>query len=203
FTSGAFQADGRLLVVRSSDGTSVWDVAKRKRLWSAPTNVSFAAAGPLSSDGRILVGHSIYPENAVLIWALPEGRQLSLIKLDSAEEIISPDGRILAMRHSSSVASPQSQVGDGIRIWDLPLNKMRFDLPTSHMVTAFTFSSNSRLLAVGYRDGSAQLWDVDKGEAVLQWKPHSMGEVLLAFSPDGALLASIDQQTPGIHALHL
>ena len=57
-------------------------------------------------------------------------------------------------------------------------------------VLALAFSPDDRLLAVGSRDHSADIWNVASGEKLVALPEHPGGVWGLDFSPDGALLAS-------------
>jgi WD40 repeat protein len=68
---------------------------------------------------------------------------------------------------------------------------------------AADFSSGSRLFVIGYADGTAQLWDMDEGALLFQWKAHLQALSHLAFTPDGESIASCDGLSPSIQFLHL
>ena len=58
--------------------------------------------------------------------------------------------------------------------------------------TAYGFSPDGKLLAIGYQDGSMKLWDLESDEEVFHADFCSQPVTQLAFTPDGALLAISD-----------
>ena len=57
------------------------------------------------------------------------------------------------------------------------------------------FSPDSRLVAVGYRDGSVQIWDLGAGEELFRVGLRGRAIVQLAFSGNGRFLVAGDGQS--------
>lgn len=51
-------------------------------------------------------------------------------------------------------------------------------------------SPNGLDLAVGYRDGTIQIWDLATGSKKTEWRAHQVGVGKIAWSPDGEIIAS-------------
>ncbi|MFJ9642103.1 PQQ-binding-like beta-propeller repeat protein [Streptomyces sp. NPDC101206] len=90
------------------------------------------------------------------------------------------DGRVLA-------ATLHGHVKDLVAREDLPAAALS---PGSGAPEAFSFSPDGRLLALGYRDGRATLWETTGGHDGASLAGHADAVFALAFSPDGRLLAT-------------
>jgi WD40 repeat protein len=67
---------------------------------------------------------------------------------------------------------------------------------------ADAFSPDNRLLAIGYPDGSVQLWDVPAGQELCRWPAHARSVRNLVFTPEGDL-ATTEGQSSAIRVWHL
>jgi WD40 repeat protein len=105
----------------------------------------------------------------------------------------SPDGRVLAS------ASSDGQLSE-LKLWDLPAGTDRLTLSADLPVHSLAFSTDGLTLATGMPD-VIKLWDVATGtvqRALPLKKPCTLCSQTpsdLMFSPDGALLASMDNQS--------
>ena len=95
--------------------------------------------------------------------------------------VIAPNGRQIAV--ASSI---------GIFVFNAQTLNLEKYIDTRSWVTAIDFSSDSRILASGDRDGLIQLWNTDTWEeAESPYSGHAKAIIDLAFSPDGTKLASV------------
>ncbi|MFN8665126.1 MAG: TIR domain-containing protein [Thermomicrobiales bacterium] len=197
--SPAFSPDGGVLaagVVRS--GVHMWDVATHQAVrepMTADTAVQRIAIAP---DGRTLA--SVGYEGKVVLWDMAVGRPIGpplVGHRDTAYALaFSPDGTRLATG---------SQDGTMI-LWDatgsLTLSRSLFSFASEEEWSTPAFATDGRVAAVGdcgerdpasnaCRRGQVRLWDLATGR---QLGPplagHTEGVTLVAFSRDGALLAS-------------
>lgn len=90
-----------------------------------------------------------------------------------------------------------------VAVWQLPSGERRQDIGGSIGPTSYAFSPDSRMLAVGCLDGTAQLWDLTNSEMVFHWTEHSAAITHLAFSPDGTEIASSGAISSSIRFLDL
>ena len=70
-----------------------------------------------------------------------------------------------------------------------PTLRSTFPIHTAN-VDALAFSPDGKTLAIGVRDGTIRLWDVESGKQRSILKGHTEGVLSVAFSPDGKSLAS-------------
>jgi WD40 repeat protein len=116
----------------------------------------------------------------------------------------SPDGRRLLK--ICIPASFNASVGSSepvLSVWNLDTHERMWHVRRNVLISSWAISNDSRLLAIGYRNGYVELWDVEKGEELFRWQPRGNQEVKsLVFSADGTHLASSDGKAP-IHILNL
>jgi WD40 repeat protein/serine/threonine protein kinase len=212
----AFSADGRLLATSGPDGkVKLWDVVTGREVLTCPfppglgpTTLSF------SGDGRVLA--ALWRDGA-RFWELPGGRELPagrgdnpafapatrLVAAGDAGETrvwdvlsgrlvhtlrgaggpraFSPDGKVLA------AGVPQ------LTWWHLDGGREQ-RLPSPYRTFSLAFGPDGKqLVVVGKADfmtgGLATVLDVADGR-LRQQLQHGGGDVCLAFSPDGRLLAT-------------
>lgn len=60
-------------------------------------------------------------------------------------------------------------------------------------INTLAFSPTGKALAIGYKNGSIQFWEVPSLEKSTKLKEHNVSITLLSFSPDGTLMASAHQ----------
>ena len=93
---------------------------------------------------------------------------------------LSPDGSLVL-----SVSSEQV-----LALWDVAKREHRFDWETRpDLIVERAFSLDSRLVALGYRDGNVRVVDTQTGIDHWNLKDHTNEVTNLAFSPDATMLA--------------
>jgi WD40 repeat protein/DNA-binding SARP family transcriptional activator len=139
----------------------------------------------ISADGRLLSTSS--SDGVVRFWALPDGDARGMLRF--SREIfnsqLSPDGRWLSV----SLVDPGFDGGD-VELWDVRRRKRVYSLRLDEPSTT-RFSPDSRLLAVGGRNGRTRVWSTGS------WQPvtHSLegdasGIQAAEISPDGRTLVT-------------
>ncbi|HEY4620803.1 MAG TPA: WD40 repeat domain-containing protein, partial [Gaiellaceae bacterium] len=195
-----FSPDGKTLYTVSHDGTAIaWDLAGDSRLGRPFTfthDRTFSAGGydghpgRLSPDGRLLaVG---LKEQGIALWDVRKLTPVGAPLLDTGGEVkslnFSPDGRTLA-------AVTAESVGRGVlTLWDVD-SRSRVHGPLyagyPSFVLAVGFSPDGAMLATASSDRGLRFWDPATGDslAVSGFNGSSASDV--AFSADGALVASV------------
>ncbi len=145
---------------------------------------SISAIGPthlaFSPDGKYLAAGGV--GGVISVWEWSSRRRL--VQLDGHSGSIntlafSPDGSALATGDSPGL----------VKLWDLPTRRERTTFRVAKIgngVTTLAFSPDGEQLATArYPEGSVRLWNVAGGEL----RSELPRTALLAFSPDGTLLA--------------
>ena len=137
----------------------------------------------LTTSGNYNSSPGLAPDQGLDIWdprtgdyqsnSLPIGRMKTIC--------LSPDGTLV-------VSVSREEV---LTLWDVAKRENRFDWDNLQSpITKTAFSSDSRLLALGYRDGNVRVVDTQTGIDHWNLKDHSNEVTHLAFSPDATLLAT-------------
>lgn len=190
YTTGVFLSTGQLWGVQESNTeTALVDLTKAKNLQRFQRNMQDAAWRlAISSDGKLIAVDDGY--NLIKVVNPGTGKTLHtfgdfpgpLIHLD-----FSPDGRILAglFPLDASSATPTGI----LRVWNLA-NWEELYSQTISLAEGFAFSSDSSRIALGSAIGKIFIYEVISGKLIQTLAGHEDVVTSLAFSPNGAILAS-------------
>jgi WD40 repeat protein len=175
--------NGKFAAVVAEDDMHIFDaqtgkaVVHLKHYW--PSRVIYA------KDGKTLASAGSGP--TIRHWDAATGKELHLDYLGHQSGVsavaMTADGKMIASG------------GDHIRLWDPATGKLIRKIDVKGGVSCLVFAPDGKTLASGGKNRIVHLWDVEKGEAVHEFKGHKNILCGLAFSPDGKLLASGDVQS--------
>jgi serine/threonine protein kinase/WD40 repeat protein len=210
-SSAAFTDGGDLVAAVNTDkkytdaigaNTIVWNVSTGKEVWRSPQR---SRQAHLSSNGKwaVLTPQPATKRLAMSVWDLETGNVLQELQGQDGDvgsvgefPVISPDGHWLVAVGGQPISGElRRELGGGgpgvhVSIWSLPSGERRQTIRNAAVPTSYSFSFDSHFLAIGYRDGTAQLWKVDSGDLLFGWKEQSDAITQLAFSRDGSELVS-------------
>jgi WD40 repeat protein len=185
--SVAFSPDGTK-VLTGSNTVRLWNISidKQQITFTAPAGITTSALAP---DGMtILVGDA---NGNTGLWDLDTGKLLRNFPKDSHDVksvAFSPDGKVVAL----SLRSGPNRVD--VNLYDLStgalLNTFTNDTSLQPFIGTLSFSTDSKMLLVGYFDNIARLWDVTNGQELrlINGNNNSNSNGVLTFSPDGNLV---------------
>lgn len=198
----AFTPDRRTLAVGGADHSiQLYDAAQGNLLHELKSQDGKGAAGfyaltlAFATDSKTLaVGGS----SVIRLWDVASGKAIHPVRAGHEGMlnalVIAPNGKLVATAGGDNT----------VRLWDPAGGKQvrQFDGPAGEnpAVNVFgiiqpsdaclAFSSDSRLLGIGWSDGTIDLWDLQTGKRAHQLKGHQMPTTSLAFAPNGKALAS-------------
>ena len=192
-SSVAFSPDGKKLATGSEDKTAkIWGLASDKALITLEGHTAPVTSVMFSLDGKMLATAGNY-DKTVKIWGLASGKALTTPKgLNSFvySSAFSSDGKWLATTGNNN---------DMPEIWDLASGKLtilEYPYAYSSIVYSIAFSPDGKRIATG-RGGSnddevytAEIWNLEPGDALRILKGHTSDVKCVAFSPDGKRLAT-------------
>jgi WD40 repeat protein/tetratricopeptide (TPR) repeat protein/tRNA A-37 threonylcarbamoyl transferase component Bud32 len=187
----AFRPDGKLLVTGSTDRTAqLWDPVTRKAVGQPMRHDHLITSVAFSPDGRTLLTGSW--DRTARLWdgATGQPRGKPLAHQISVERVaFSPDGRLFVTAGTEFIPLPGRPRPAEVHLWDATTGqKLPQVLKIEGFLGALRFSPDSRLIATGDGDRTAQLWEASTGRPVGPSLQHGDRVGVLAFSPDGETL---------------
>jgi WD40 repeat protein len=183
----AYSPDNKYLATAGEHFVKLWDASSRRELLAIPIGGAIVNVLAFSPDGKFLAYGG-------------EDSLVKLQKIGSAEApaVLRGDGNpvtsIVFSRDSKSlVAGSGNRRGSGgVKIWDVDLLKVRFEIPgVEGSVSAVALSPDQRTIAIGRRNTSMILFDIDSGAA--KTVAEAVSAMSAAFSPDGkTMIASVN-----------
>jgi WD40 repeat protein len=188
----AFSPDGKTVASAGTRTVGLWEAATGKELHPLRGHPGEVGAIVFAPDGKTVLTGGYGPK--LHRWDAATGRRLNDLAgapVWNTSLAVSPDGTLLAVRGPNltfrlldAVTGKQLQALDGHKppkgIW-------------AEAAMAFAFAPDGKTLASsveGRIDASIRLWDVPSGKERKRWVDPAGGPNVLAFAPDGKVLAS-------------
>ena len=208
----AFSPDGVTLASTPWSGAEIWEIATGQRITTLGQPPNFALSLAYSPDGTRLVSGSYNmesTEHTVKLWEVSTGENLITLRGHTGfvtTVAYSRDGTLLASGSEDKT----------IKLWAVETGQNLATLQGhGKTINSVAFSPDSTKLASGSDDRMIRLWEVPTGRALytlskisinepkqgdaVDIEPeHSLARVKsVAFSPDGLILASLDEDLGG------
>ena len=182
----AFSPDGRLIMSAAARNVvSLWDPGTAKELKRFTGNSIWMNTATLSPDGKYLL---IVDGKTAWLWDVKSGKRLKRfgLKSDTVEVVaFSPNGKYLLI-------GGDSETSDSVRLLDLATGKELQHFDTSGSIVSVAFSPDGKYVVTGSggfagddESNTAEIWDIDKGESVMELAGHAKEITAVSFSPDG------------------
>jgi WD40 repeat protein len=183
-TGAVLMPDGGTAAVSSADGTlALFDIRSGRRLRELVPCDADRMSVSVSGDGKLLAGAN--GGTLPTMWDVSRGLQIlpDLPQCLTSSVAFAPGGRVLAAAHAEG----------GIALWDRAIGEtrhLRTDAGGEEFPWSFSWSADGRSLAVAYMWKPWRLWDIRHGRVRAGWEDRGAPARSVAFSPDGRLLAT-------------
>jgi WD40 repeat protein len=159
-----FSPDGRLLASASLNGTvTVWDVARKKDVWTLGTpQATLDLAVRFSPDGKLVaVGDS---SGTVVLWSVQTGRPVG-------QPLQGHNGDVRSLDFDPSGRRLVTSSDDGrLRLWDVETQKLiGAPLPGSTTGGSAEFFPDGKHVLGVFESGTGVVWNVDP----VAWKGYA------------------------------
>jgi WD40 repeat protein len=188
--------DGKILATASSDGSpegastiELRDVSTGRELMTL--RAQFSERPPaFSPDGRLFTALGS-DGKSVILWGAAERQELTPVRNDAAlkDYLLSPDGKVIVTVDKD---------GQRVKSWDaasrrqLAMFERKTKREAEEQTTPLALSPDGKFLAFSDSQG-AGLWQTDSTQEPIPLGRHEVGVSVLAFSPDGKLVAAGDE----------
>lgn len=189
-----FNPSGNLLATSSKDKTiKMWDVTSGEAVDSLIGHRKKVCGIEFSPDGKILASASW--DSSAIIWDLLSGHPVDTLPYQygrAYDVAFSPDGSKLAIvGQARKYQKDNDDRRDGIvKIWNRETGTINEFSGPPDDIWSVVFSPDGKMIATGSSDNTANLWDVNSGKLIHDFRDHTNTISSVALSPDGEWLAS-------------
>ena len=177
-----FSPDNKILARGHSDGTiQLWDVENRRALPSLEGHTDNFHRLMFAPDSKTLA--STNRDATTRLWNISMNTELAMFEGEEKRRLalaFSPDGKTFA--NGADIFRLGDETGSYVHL--NRLQQVKFNI-----VAGLTFSPDGSIL-VGSGFGKIEMWDASTGKLLSTLTAHTGWIDELAFSPDGAILAS-------------
>jgi hypothetical protein len=193
----AFSPDGQLLAVGGNEGeTTVWDLRKKKVIWSLNSNPLRVSSVAFSPDGKMLaIGHGVeqasHTPGEASVWDVKTRKRRAIIPMEAGQVYaiqFSHDSRKLVV-----AGGVYDKLGEA-RVWDVQSGealKIEWNPPHTHCFKTVALSPDGHALALEC-NRSINVVDATDNKTLLP-STQMLGAWVrsVAYSPDGKLIAAV------------
>lgn len=202
-----FLPDANQLVSASVDAIKLWNFVERKELRELIPRGRSGDSSAMTAGGRSIQDMSVSPDGTLVAEAVMESSQNGVVRLWNiktgevvrmvAENLRSvrsaqftPDGKYLA-------ATVRDDKGDQkVVFYETATGTAAFDLKDDRLSTSIMVISADGKLLAGAAANRIQIWDLETRKVKFNLPTYKRPVTALAFSHDGALLASAAEDEP-------
>lgn len=179
----AYLHEGTRVIAVHGNRVSLWDVASGELVASWTAHPGFAAGLDLSPDGTMLA--TVGSDAILKMWNIASGDLVrSLAPAGTHAVAFSPDGSLIASGARTGI----------LRVWRVATGELMHEIDAGSRMFSVAYSPDGLLLATahGLPDFAVRVWSAETGELVWESFEHFADAHVIAFSPNGETIASVE-----------
>ncbi len=153
--------DGRRIAVATSARLTLWDTATAKPLWGKWVHNADPSTVAMSRSGHYVAARTA--DNGVTVWRDTSRERARFVAADG--------GRVTALSLSSNGRVAIAASTRAAEVWDVRGGQSVFRTPKqARAMQSMHLSADGAFLVTGGSDGTVNVWNVDTGDAVGQFR---------------------------------
>jgi WD40 repeat protein len=187
----SFNPDGSRIATASGDKTvRLWNANDGNEIYQLPIHANAVTFSPREGTQMLTAGK----DNIVRVWNTETGAEIPPALEGHKDEV-----NYAAFSPDESLIVTAGGTDDGtVRLWDAKTHKLlhTYQIMNGDEVNSATFSPDGTRLVIAADSGTAQIWDIKRGEKIVDLTGHVSDVGSAVYSPDGKkIVTASDDQT--------
>ena len=199
FFQFAWSPDSRQVAVAGDMDVEIYDASSGQSSLTYPANPlttgnQFSYPVAWSPDGNTIASDALNAGHSTQFWDAHSGKALHYFSGDKATALAwSPDGKLIAIRNSTTVNIQNASTGQMIFSIPVALPIPAKDISLQYGSVyphSLAWSPDSKSIAIANNQPEVQIWNIASQKNTYTYKEHTDTVLAVGWSPDGTRIAS-------------